>query len=103
MVRVICIDDKNKPSIIPKSKWLKEEEEYNVIMVHTSLHKDSKNVLMFSLAEIDISDCEPYGAFKATRFAVHKDDIKALQQLAKDCTELNDIDITTLTEELKLA
>ena len=94
MIRVICIDDKDKPSVIPKSKWVKEEGEYHVIMVHTSLHKASKNVLMFSLAEIDISDCEPYGAFRATRFAIHADDIEALEQLARDCTELNDVDIS---------
>ncbi len=101
MIRVICTDDKNKPSIIPSSKWVKEEGEYHVIMVHTSLHEDSKNVLMFSLAEIDISDCEPYGAFRATRFAIHEDDIEALEELARMCTELDDVDISVLTKELE--
>ena len=101
MVRVICIDDKNKPNIIPKEHWVKEEDEYIVIRVATSLHENSKNVLMFDLAEKDISEYEPYGAFRATRFAVHKDDIEKLEELAKMCTELNNIDINELVKELE--
>jgi len=101
MVRVICIDDKNKPSIIPQSKWVKEEEEYNVIRVLNSLHENSKNVLMFDLAEKDITMYEPYGYFKASRFAIHKDDIEKLEELIKMCTELNDVDISILTREME--
>lgn len=101
MVRVICIDNKNKPSIIPQSSWVKEEIEYTVIRVLTSLNENSKNVLMFDIAEKDISMYAPYGYFRATRFAVHQDDIEKLEELARLCTELNDIDISILTKELE--
>ncbi|MEX0596177.1 MAG: hypothetical protein WD512_06715 [Candidatus Paceibacterota bacterium] len=96
-----CINDKNRPKEIPVSKWVKLEEEYNVIHVSTSLHENSKNVLMFTLAELDISDCEPYAAFRASRFAIHKDDLEKLEELARLCTELNDVDISILTKELE--
>jgi hypothetical protein len=102
MVRAICIDDKNRPKEIPVSKWVKENNEYNIIHVSTSLHEKTKNVLMFHLSELDISDCEPYTAFRATRFAIHKDDIDKLIELTKLCTELNDVDVSVLTKELEL-
>ena len=100
MIRVLCIDDSNKPNIIPKSSWVEKDKEYKVIHVSTSLHVKSKNVLMFSLAEIDLTIYPPYGAFRADRFAVHQDDIEALIALAEACTELNNVDISALVGEL---
>jgi len=96
-VRVICIDEKNKPSIIPASKWVKEQELYHILMVFYSI---PSKTMAYTLEEIDLDQsCEPYGVFHAKRFAIHQDDLEEFMQLAKDCTELNDIEIKELIEQ----
>lgn len=100
-VRVICINDQKRPEIIPAERFVKKGEEYRVIHVATSINENSKNVLMFTLAELDISEYEPYGAFRADRFAIDESNLDKLEELAKLCTELNGIDIEELTRQLE--
>jgi hypothetical protein len=66
--RVICINDANRPDGIPTSKWIKEGQEYSVILVMKMLVQGG--ILGFKLEEINIDDCFPYQYFAATRFGI---------------------------------
>ena len=58
--------------------------------------------MAYTLEEIELDEsCEPYGVFAAKRFGIHADDIEEFLRLAKECTELNGIEIETLVEELE--
>jgi hypothetical protein len=99
-IRLICIDDKNRPSDIPASKWIKEEEQYTLVYIKTSTHPKTLNEMMFELAEITLD--EPYGGFKATRFAINIEDLEAFKELLTMCSEMNDIEIEHITKEIEI-
>lgn len=63
---VKCIDNKNKPNEIPTSKWVKKDQEYNVIEIVT----DREGVEGYILEEIDLTGCLPYNFFAAYRFEI---------------------------------
>lgn len=69
--KVICINDKNRPNIIPLSKWLKEGEIYTVLEVMKC--NVQGGLLGFKLEEIDLKGCEPYLYFSYERFAPLED------------------------------
>jgi len=95
MVKVYCIDDKYKPSIIPSEHWLVEHNQYTII--HIGFAGKIHGCL---LKELTIpSQCYPYEAFKLSRFAILQKDIPALIQLAMDCTKLSEVDVTRLLEQ----
>ena len=102
-VRCKCIDDNNKPSEIPLNKWVKKGKEYKITHIFIMLNQGS--IQGCELAEFDISMHNPYNCYRLSRFAIHKDDIKKLFQMIKDCDELNelsDVDINKLVEQLDL-
>ena len=99
-IRCVCINDNNKPKEIPISKWIKKDSEYHITHIYWHIQQKIQG---FELAEIFLDDnCLPYQSFAANRFAIYKEDINKLEQMLKDCTSLNDIDINNLIEELNL-
>jgi len=102
MVKCICINDENKPSVIPKSKWIVKDKEYTI--THVYFHKNQESGIQgVSLYEIFLDEsCSPYETFKLSRFAININDLNKLIELIKNCTELNDLDITKLIEESEL-
>jgi hypothetical protein len=71
-MRVICINDKDKPAEIPIEKWVKEYETYTVIKVVRTM--DGQNG--FILKEITLGeDTFPYDSFAPKRF-IDFDDFK---------------------------
>lgn len=98
-IRAICIDDKNRPKQIPADKWVKQKQQYHITWIYKMVNQ--KGIQGVSLAEHDISDCDPYNCYRLTRFAIHIDDLPALVELMKTCTELSDVDINKLIEELE--
>jgi hypothetical protein len=82
-VKAICIKDDNRPNIIPKNKWVKKGNEYEVIFTCTAL---PQKVLAFQLAEIELTEEHlPYEYFKADRFAFTEKNLLKLIELIKDC------------------
>tara|TARA_B100000963_G_C22593729_1_gene656818 strand:- start:1021 stop:1293 length:273 start_codon:yes stop_codon:yes gene_type:complete len=66
-MKVVCIDDTNRPVDIPEHKWVRKDEIYTIVkIVKLNLQK---NTLGVELEEIDLSDCFPYEYFIADRFA----------------------------------
>lgn len=85
MVETVCINDSNKPRVIPKEKWLKKGNTYHVIFTTTVLPQKK---LAFLLAEIELTDKElPYEYFDASRFAFTQENLLKLMELIKDCSE----------------
>ena len=100
-IQLVCIDDKDIPKEIPKSKWVKEGNEYTLIYVWWL---PEQKVNGFDLAEIEFDDsCEPYHFYRGNRFAIKAEDLEAFLQLAKDCSDNNDLNITQLLEETELS
>jgi len=99
-VRCICINDSNKPVEIPPKKWIKKDQEYHITHIYWHPQQSIQGV---ELAEIGLTDeCFPYQSFALNRFACLKEDLEKFMQMLKDCTELNDIEIGNLIEELSL-
>jgi hypothetical protein len=66
-MRVVCINDSDRPNDIPISKWVVKGKEYTVIKISKMIMQG--NILGVQLEEIDLSDCVPHLFFAATRFA----------------------------------
>jgi len=87
MIKCICIDDKNRPSKVPETKWVKEGQEYTVIFTLVVL---PQKTLAVQLDEIDLDEsCMPYEFFLANRFAFSKEDIGKLVDFIEECTHVN--------------
>jgi hypothetical protein len=66
-MKVVCINDSDRPNDIPTSKWVVKGQIYTVIKVSKMIMQG--NILGVQLEEIDLSDCVPHLFFAATRFA----------------------------------
>lgn len=99
-VKCICINDKNRPKEISPNLWIKKDEEYNI--THIYWHPQ-QGIQGAELKEITLDDsCFPYQSFALNRFAFTKEELDKLIQMMKDCTELNDIEVTNLIDSLCL-
>lgn len=65
-MKVICINDSDRPNDIPLSKWVKKDQVYTVIEVAKLSMQSGK--LGFKLAEINLDGCFPYLYYAASRF-----------------------------------
>ena len=101
-IRCICIDDQNKPSQIPQSKWVKKGEQYNITYVFIMVNQN--RIQGCEIAEYDISMYKPYNCYRLSRFAILAEDLDKLMKLIKDCDDmrqLEDLDIDKLVEEIE--
>lgn len=95
MIEAICIDNSNKPSDLPTSKWLEEGKIYHIIYATIVL---PQRVLAFQLHEIDLDDsCFPYQYFSANRFIIKSIDIEALEELIMNSSEADSMVSNLLT------
>lgn len=100
MVDCICIDAKNKPVIIPDELWVKEKENYQITHIYRMVNQ--KGIQGCDIKGKDISAYIPYNCFRLDRFAFTEENITKLIEMMKECTDLNDADITELLEQLEL-
>lgn len=66
MIKVECIDDSNRPSDIPLSSWITKGEYYTVVDAFYGFG----GVMIFQLAERDLTPFPPYKGFDASRFRI---------------------------------
>lgn len=97
-IKAICIDDKNKPEIIPEERWVKKGDTYHVTHIYKQVNQG--NILGCLLSEKDISAYIPYNCFRLSRFAFNEEDIPKLIQMFKETNELNNISIDEIMEQL---
>lgn len=68
-MKVVCINDSNRPKQIPPEKWIVKGQTYTVIS--TTLMNIQRNKVGVKLAEIELGQsCFPYEYFDADRFAI---------------------------------
>lgn len=66
-MKVICINDKNRPIIILPSEWIKEGETYTIIKIIKMGLQDGKYGVL--LKEVQLrADSFPYEYYDADRF-----------------------------------
>ena len=77
-MKILCINDKNKPNEIPLDKWIVAGNIYTLIDAQPLL---SSNSIGFSLAEIKLDEsCFPYHYFNPNRFVpVDEKEIEAVE------------------------
>jgi len=98
--RVICLDDTNRPKEVPANRWVKKDSFYTI--THIYYHKKQK-ISGVELAEVELDEsCQTYISFALKRFGILVEDLEKFKALLKDCTDLNDIDISSLIEESNL-
>ena len=65
-MKIMCVNDANRPKEIPQHKWVKKDQIYTLIEVQNLLSSQSFG---FVLAEIDLDEsCFPYHYFSPERF-----------------------------------
>jgi hypothetical protein len=79
-MRVICINDSNKPKQVPENKWIKNGDAYTVIAVVKLNLQLGK--IGFKLKEIELDhSCFPYEYFDSERFSMQVSDSETVQQV----------------------
>jgi len=66
--KAMCINDADRPSDIPTSKWIKKGKLYTVTKVVRMLIQGGK--LGFYLDEVNLEGCAPYSTYAASRFGI---------------------------------
>lgn len=66
-MKVICINNSNRPPEIPLEKWIKEGNPYTVTKV---MKLNIQNLIGYELEEIDLTPYAPVLYFDSRRFAV---------------------------------
>lgn len=91
MIPCVCIDDKDKPYVIPNTHWIKNGKLYHVVDIRVLVIQD--RILGVELAEIDLKKLKiSYHYFKLSRFAFTLEGLVALNQLAIESKELCKLD-----------
>lgn len=93
-MKILCIFDENKPNQIPKEKFVKKGEWYELIFIAWCKPQLCQG---FELSELTLNEsCKPYEYYKGNRFGIRPEDLDEFLQLAKDCSDLDDINIEEL-------
>lgn len=87
-MRVVCVNDSNKPDKVPTNQWIKKGNVYTVVRaVKMGIQA---NTLGFDLEEVNLSGCFPYEYYDAKRF------------LPEDMVKQEDVAVEIIEEELEL-
>lgn len=88
LMKVLCIDDKNRPHKISEENWIKEGQVYTVIEVKKmGLQNNSTG---FKLAEVSLPEkCFPYEYFRSSRFGMLIEIEEENEELSTETAELD--------------
>lgn len=85
-MKVVCVNNKNKPEEIPSHLWLEKDEMYTVLRIQKMAKQPG--ITGFVLEEITIPPGSKYDSFSSARFRPATDDdfaaIEALEQLLEE-------------------
>lgn len=85
-LKVVCVNDTNRPNEIPLNRWVKKDEHYTIVNI-TKMNMQG-GILGCEIAEINNSDLFPYTHFGLHRFRIlTNDDVmaeKSVEELLKD-------------------
>ena len=81
-MKIICINDQNRPNEVPLNRWLKKGEKYTINKI---MFMTQQNLYGIKIEEINNDDLFPYSYFALNRFGI---DIKDIEELLKEEPEL---------------
>lgn len=85
-MKVICIDDTNRPNDVPITRWIKNGELYTI---RTVCLMTQQNIYGCRLEEVNNDDLFPYSFFALSRFAVTTEEIeKAVEEKELELEEV---------------
>ena len=88
-MKILCIDAENKPEVIPDNEWIEKGKEYTPI---SFMLLTRQGIGGFQLLEVELSIAShPYEFYKATRFAIRKDDLEEFLALVSVSREIADL------------
>ncbi len=88
-MKVLCIDDTNRPSKISEEHWIKKGKVYTVIEVKKMGLQ--QNMMGFKLEEVILPEkCFPYEYFSSLRFGMLVEPEEENEELS---TELADLEV----------
>jgi hypothetical protein len=104
-MKIICLDDKNRPKEIPENFWVKEGEWYTPLVICKMALQDM--ILGVIIQEIDLSLLEdsPYLYFRLNRFGIPEEDIAELLEImenSKDFAELDSLKIQEIFQNQEM-
>ena len=100
MIKIKCINDKDKPVEVDRNEWIKEGVEYEIVSV--SWHPNQK-CNGCQLAEVALTEKSyPYEFYKLNRFAIQEKDLEKFLELVQNCTDLNDLNLEELLKETEI-
>lgn len=82
----VCIDDENRPLIIPTNNWIIKGESYNITkIINMGMDKGVR------LVELDLAGYHPFHTFKLKRFKFKEEHLPLLiEMLRSDINSKND-------------
>ncbi|RTK92547.1 MAG: hypothetical protein EKK61_03875 [Rickettsiales bacterium] len=84
-IRVMCIDDSNKPKEVPDKDWIKKGDKYTVIKLVRILNKRQLNGNGVKLLE-KVIDTPNYKFYKLERFKLLDEDELLLDKIEQEVT-----------------
>lgn len=96
-LKVVCIDDSNKPLDFPINFWVKKDMVYTVIKVQKMLNQG--NIIAFVLEEFELPIECPYDSYLSSRFRLaEEDDLEAHNLLQEAYRILEHAEVGELLE-----
>jgi hypothetical protein len=87
--RALCINDRGRPTHIPKNKWVEKGKIYTVVYAVMVMPQER---IAFHLAEIDLTeDHLPYEYFLSERFAFSEKGLIEVGELIDFCLSTNPV------------
>jgi len=89
-MKVLCINDSNRPAKIPAENWIKEGKVYTVIDVKQMGLQ--KGLMGYKLAEVSIPESSfPYEYFSSSRFGFLVEAVDENKELSTEGVELLEV------------
>lgn len=91
-MKVICIDDNNRPNEVPLTRWIKNGETYTItrIMAMTQQGK----IAGVKIAEINNDDLFPWTYFRLNRFGITEEQLLAM-------IDISDVEFELIEKQAK--
>lgn len=90
--KVVCINDRNRPSDVPAKNWIEKNQVYTVIETATMYFQ--KMTTGYRLAEVSLPSDSQYKYYIANRFRLYdENDAEAEQAVEELIEELNLVEL----------
>ena len=100
MIKVKCINDKDKSKFIHPTEWIVKDKEYHIIYISWHPQQRCNGCL---LSEVTLTEkSKPFEYYRMDRFAIPVESLEDLLELAKNCADLGDINIDELLKETEI-